>query len=206
MNIKRVSLGFDLRINPALQENSPSQLNQRLLPHIPSPISADPSVWLQPEEIASLWQGKLHVFSNPLNLAKSTDLLIDACQKKGLSITGLWPVCVTSYEPDRIALIERYGPGYFDDQLDEAGLLSSGWRFLGFDVADLNGLISGLKGCGYREPTWSLLRNHFGTSLNESGLFTDLMVASSFAEIRGLQIGSHAPFVTVGIFTRDPLS
>lgn len=120
--------------------------------------------------------------------------------------SGLWPVCVTIYEANVIALIKRYGLGYFENQTDEEALLSLGWRFMGFDVVDLDGLISGLKGCGYVEPAWSQLRNYFANSLNEVGLFNDLSVASQFAEVRGLQIRDHAPFVVAGVLTHDPIA
>jgi hypothetical protein len=206
MNHKRVSLGFDLRVNPALQGENSSQVNQRLVPELRSPVSADPSVWLTTEEIRSLSLGVLPDFSNPLHLSKSIELLRDACQSRGVLTTGLCPICVTSYETDLIALIKRYGPGYFETRAEEGQLLSQGWQLRGFDVVDLDGLISGLKGCGYVEPAWSQLRNYFGVSLNEIGLFSDLSVASQFAEVRGLQIRDHAPFVVVGVLTHDPIA
>jgi hypothetical protein len=57
--------------------------------------------------------------------------------------------------------------------------------------------------CGYAEPLWSKLRDHFAVSLNEVGLFTSASFASQFAEVRGLEIPNHAPFVAVGILTRE---
>ena len=199
MNAKRVSLGFDLRVNPDLQGEIPSQKSQRLTSGPQSPLSADPSVWLQPREIESLWVGGLPNFSNPLNLAKNLDLLVAASSRQAISIANAWPICVTGDQVNTIALDERYGPGYFDNGVEEGDLTSNGWQFMGFDVVDLYGLISGLKGCGYVEPTWSQLRGHFGSYLNELGLFTDWNVAARFAEVRGLQIREHAPFAVVGI-------
>jgi hypothetical protein len=198
MNTRRVSLGFDLRVNPDLQGENPSQSNQHLVPGLLSPISADPSVWLETEEIESLTERILPDFANPLHLKKSIDLLVDACDRRGIPTTGLWPVCITSFESNLIALEGRFGPGYFDNRPEEE-LLSRGWHLLGFDVVDLAGLISGLKGCGYVEPTWSQLRNRFGGCLNEVGLFSGCSVASQFAEVRGLEIKAHAPFVVVGV-------
>jgi hypothetical protein len=63
------------------------------------------------------------------------------------------------------------------------------------------GLISGLKGCGYKEPTWTQLRVEFGGAVNESGLFTDAAVASEFGRVQGLEVREHAPFVVVGVLT-----
>jgi hypothetical protein len=203
MNTKRISLGFDLRVNPDLQrEDVPSPQDQRLVPELTSPISADTSVWLESEEIESLTQGALPDFANPLHLAGSIDLLVDACHKRGISTTDLLPVSITCFESNIIALAARFGPGYFGHRFTEEKLLSDGWQLVGFDVVDLDGLVSGLKGCGYTEPTWSKLRDFFGAALNEVGLFSDFQAASQFAEVRGLQIKDHAPFVVVGVLTR----
>ncbi len=199
--MKRISLGFDVRVSPSLQGDNPLQRSQRLDPERLSPVSADPSVWLEAEGIQSLSEGALPDFYNPLRLSKSVDLLFDACKNRGISITDLWPICVTGYEPNLLALAGRYGPGYFDNQVDEAELLSRGWRLMGIDVLDLDGLISGLKGCGYVEPMWSQLRARFAGSLNEIGLFTEPSAASQFAEVRGLEIREHAPFTVVGVLT-----
>jgi hypothetical protein len=104
-----------------------------------------------------------------------------------------------------LALVRRYGPGYFDNRTEDEELLAEGWQFMGFDVLDLDGLISGLKGCEYVEPIWSQLRSHFAGSLNKMGLLADLSVASQFAEVRGLEIREHAPFVVAGVFTHRPV-
>lgn len=202
MHTKRVSFGFDLRVNPDLQKENPSQMDQYLVAGLHSPISADPSVWVETEEVESLTEGMLMDFVNPLRLGKSLDLLIDASVKRGISTSGLWPVCFTSFESNLIALGARSDPGYFDNQPREEELLSGGWQLVGFDVVDLSGLISGLKGCGYIEPTWSQLREYFGSALNEVGLFNDCSTASQFAEVRGLQIQAHAPFVVVGVLVQ----
>jgi hypothetical protein len=205
MNAKRVSLGFDLRVNPDFQRDNPSQDNQHLVPGLRSPICADPAVWVEPEEIESLTEGILPNFANPLHLAKSIDLLIDACRERGIRTFGLWPVCLTSFEANLVALEGRFGPGYFDNSLEEQVLLSDGWHLEGFDVVDLGGLTSGLKGCGYVEPKWSQFRDYFGDDLNPFGLFKEHSTASQFAEARGLEIREHAPFVVAGILTRKPI-
>src|SRR5580704_3143126 len=186
---RRVSLGFDLRVNPELQEwDDECRRKQRLVPPLARGISADPSVWNEGGEIGALWEGVLPDYANALYLAKRMDLLLDECRKRSISTSGLVPTCVTSAQSNLVALTERVGPGYFDFAPEEEELLSGGWRLAGFDIVDLSGLISGLKGCGYREPTWSQLRGFFGSALNENGLFGDYQTASHFAEVRGLQI------------------
>ncbi len=201
MDAKRIILGCNLRINPSLQGENSLQRNQRLDPLLKGPVSADPSVSLKAKGVESLSKGTLPSFYNPLQLSKSIDLLIDACKSRGISITDTWPVCVTGYQANPQVLVRRYGPGYFEKQAAETGLLSQGWRLLGLDVLDLDGLISGLKGCGFVEPMWSQLRTRLAGSLNGMGLFTELSAASQFAEVRGLEIREHAPFTVVGVLT-----
>jgi hypothetical protein len=206
MNNKRFSLGFDLRMNPKSQKRNLSQQAQYLVPELDNPISADSSVWVEPAGIESLMQGAvLPGFSNPLHLAKSMDILIGTCITRGVSVTGLQPICVTTSVANVITLVEQFGPGYFDADANEEDIVCRGWQFMGYDVVDFRGLISGLKGCGYREPSWSQLRDYFGSTLNEVGLFGDKSAAVQFAETRGLQIPAHAPFVIVGVLTQAPL-
>ncbi len=201
----RVSLGFDLRIAPSVQ-NVRSREKSFLVPQNVSPISADPGVWPTSEEVGTRWTGLLPDFLNPLYLAPSLDRLVDAYASEGVPISNLHPMCVTSDPTITISLNKRFGSGYFEDQYAENDLLSKGWQFRGFDVVDLDGLISGLKDCDYSEPTWSQLRQYYGDQLNDDGLFFDAMVASRFAEVRGLEIRQHAPFVVVGILTKDQIA
>src|SRR5271169_3560210 len=115
MDIKRVSLGFDLRVNPDSQKENPSQVNQHLVAGLRSPISADSNVWVTTEEIESLAEQILPDYANPLHLTKSADLLVAACAKQGISTAGLWPVCITGLESNVMALRERFGSEYFDN-------------------------------------------------------------------------------------------
>jgi hypothetical protein len=203
MNVIQLSIGFDLRISPQMGGENWFPNNQRLVPEVASPICADPSVWREPDEIECLTQGLLPDFANPLRLARSIDLLFEACRRRGISTAGLCPICITTSQANLIALVERFGPGYFSDPLSEEDLLKAGWQLLGFDVVDLRGMISGLKGCGYVEPSWSQLRGLFREDLNEIGLFKELLAASEFAQARGTQIPEHTPFVAVAVFEKS---
>ena len=121
MDIKRVSFGFDLRVNPDSLKENPSQVNQYLVSGLRSPISADANVWVATEEIESLTRQMLPDFANPLHLKKSVDLLVDACLKRGISTSGLWPVCFTGLESNLIALRERFGPRIFRQTAKRGG-------------------------------------------------------------------------------------
>jgi hypothetical protein len=139
---------------------------------------------------------------NPLFLASSLPELLKHFQEEGIQIAAQTPLCLTADPSTLIGLNSRYGVGYFGNPMRECDLLHQGWSLRGFDVVDLNGLISGLKGCGYREPTWSELRQAFGQDINRDGLFNDAESAFLFAQARGLEIRAHAPFVVVGLLTQ----
>jgi hypothetical protein len=204
---KRVSCGFDLRVNADLQETDPRQWDQFLLGRDKrSLISADTRVWSVPDDVDSLLQDSIRKFWNPLGLSKDLDMLLSACRELSIPVAGLLPVCLTVTEELVATLVKWSGPEYFDNAPSEDDLLSTGWRFLGLDVVELNGLTSGLKGIGYKEPSLSELRKRFGGALNEVGLFSDESIAAEFAKARGIEIPSHAPFDVVGILVHDPIS
>ncbi len=198
----RVSLGFDLRVNPSCVHLSRSNGEQLLEPYRTSPVSADPAVWPTIRVAADLWGGLLPRFLNPLYLASDLGELIKAYQQEGIFVGDLYPVCITCEASIIASLNVRFGEGYFRSPITEGVLLSNNWELQGFDVVDLDGMISGLKGCGYRDPSWSQMRVDFGSSLNEKGLFFDSEQAKMFAKVREVEIAAHAPFVVVGVLTR----
>ncbi len=204
--MRRVSAGFSFRIQAERQGEDPRQVDQYLMPTNRNPISADTSVWLMPGVLDNLLLDSTQEFWNPLGLAKSIQLLLDACRERGIQHEDLSPVCLTINGASMGSLIKRCGPGYFYNAPSEDDLLSTGWRFLGFDAVELNGLTSGLKGIGYKEPSLSELRKRFGGALNEVGLFSDEATAAEFAKVRGLEIPAHAPFDVVGVLIHDPIS
>ena len=137
----------------------------------------------------------LYLYKNFASLQSVVDELTNFDQRGKFIAISAHPAAV-SY------LVQRFGPGYFEHQR-ETDLRSAGWQHLGFDVVDLDGVISGLKGCGYKEPAVEDLRSHFLGSLNQHGLFGSPLDAAMFAQVRGLQIRDHSPFVVVGVLARD---
>jgi len=202
---KRVSCGFSLRVS-ADSDEAFDHSGQFMLAHENlSPISADTRVWPVPEDLDDLIQDAKQDFWNPLGLSKDLEMLLLACRERNIPVAHLFPVCLTVSQKALDTLVERVGPGYFDNAPSEDGLLATGWRFVGFDAVELNGLTSGLKGIGYKEPSWSQLRAQFGGALNEVGLFNDEETTARFAEARGAEIPSHAPFEVVGVLVHDPI-
>jgi hypothetical protein len=202
---KHVSGGFSLRTKVELHGEDPRQAGQYLVPGNRNPISADTRVWPVPEDVDRLIQDSTQDFWNPLGLASNLDALLRACSSRGIQVASLFPVGLTVSQEALDTLVRRVGPGYFDNAPSEDDLLSTGWRFVGFDAVELNGLTSGLKGIGYKEPSWSQLRAQFGGALNEVGLFNDEVTTARFAEARGAEIPSHAPFDVVGVLVHDPI-
>lgn len=201
---KRISGGFDLRMRTDLQKEDPCQVDQYIVPNNRNPISADPSVWLRTDGVEEfLFNNRV---SYPLGLFSSLEELMDDLRGRGVSTVDQTPVSLTISEVVAERLWGKYGSEYFKDAPSDISLLSCGWRFLGFDTVELNGLTSGLKGIGYKEPSWSQLRARYGDALNEVGLFSDEAKAAEFAKAREIEIPSHAPFDVVGVLVRNPSS
>lgn len=204
---KRVSCGFSFRVDLLdFEDNMAHRAQFALGPRNCGLISADTRVWPVPDSVDRLIQDAKQAFWNPLGLACTVEMLLDACLDRGISVAGLFPVCLTVSAKVLAALVQRFGPGYFDNAQGESDLLSHGWRLVGLDTVELNGLTSGLKGIGYKEPSWSQFREQFGGALNEVGLFSDEATAAEFAKVRGVEIPSHAPFDVVGVLVHDPIS
>ena len=198
-----ISIGFDLRVEASASTVWPDQM---LDPRNQSAICADSNVWQTPPEIESSMGGVLSDSMNPLYLYKSLASLRSVCA--GLTtFDKRWLfVSITAHPAVVSCLTHRFGPGYFDEYQKEAHLQLTGWRHMGFDVVDLDGMVSGLKGCGYKEPALSDLRTYFLDSLNQSGLFCSASDAAMFAQARGLQVRDHSPFIVVGVLTHDSVT
>src|ERR1700678_120110 len=157
MTIDFISIGFDLRADHS--EGAFLRDDQMLDPHNESPVCADPSVWRRPEEVGlGIHGGVFSDLINPLYLYKNLASL--RCSYDGLtSLDKPWPfVSITAQPAVAAYLSQRFGPGYFDEYPTEVDLESTGWQHMGFDTVDLDGMVSGLKGCGYTEPALSDLR------------------------------------------------
>ena len=205
-------IGFDLRMEPGsnLASLETAAKEQRFSDDAPDIwISADPAVFLRHEDVDKIIQeySSANVISlwNPLGLANQLPALVDECHARGISTDGFVPLALTCRKVNFVSLVKRYAPGWLDSLPTEEELVSDGWRLLGFDVLDMiyGGLISGLSECGYTDSVRDAYRQWFGTELNKFGLFKSFSVAQCFAEVRGMEIPEHAPFVVVGVLAPD---
>lgn len=205
---ERAVLGFDLRMEPRSNVGTlgkPTK-EQRFSDDVPDIwISADPSVLRRDDAVDEIIQGyqSTDIVSlwNPLGFANQLVDVTDECRARGVSTDNFLPLAVTCCKVNFVALVERYGPGWLDSKLTEEELINNGWQLLGFDVLDLRGLISGLSECGYTDSAKASYMRLFGVALNKFGLFQSFLVAQRFAEVRGLEIPEHAPFVVVGVLS-----
>lgn len=203
---KRMCIGFDIRLRLELQEANAAPRSQFLKLVNQNPISVDSRAWATTEEIDSVMQDPSQAFWTPFGLASNLDLLLIRCSEDRIKLDSVIPACFTVRAASRLSLIERYGARYFPNDMDEDKLIENGWRFMGLDTVQLNGFTSGLKGIGYKEPSWSTLREQFGEALNDVGLFADAAIAERFAEVRGKEVPAHSPLEVVGILIRDSIS
>lgn len=204
-------IGFDLRLDPDsnLASLEKGRKEQRFSDDVPDIwISADPALLMHHEEVDKILQEEYphaNVMSlwNPLGFANQLPVLISDCHARGVSTDDFIPLAITCRKTNFIAFAERFGPEWLDSLPTEEELVSDGWQLLGFDVLDIKhgGLISGLSGCGYKDSAKAAYRQWFGADLNKFGLFQSFSVSQFFAEVRGLEIPSHAPFVVVGVLS-----
>ncbi|WP_431046635.1 hypothetical protein [Roseateles sp. L2-2] len=163
-------------------------------------LSADPAVWPRPSNIDEFLNRQVDEVVNPLTLSVRPEILVDRLRR--LNSEAFVSVALSLSELCCEALIDRFGPGWFENLEAEKEAMSAGWKHCGFDVVDLRGLISGIFGVG----------SAFGRSvggawltqqLNDSGLISTRAAAMEFSQVMGLHLQSHAPFVPVGVLTRS---
>lgn len=89
-----------------------------------------------------------------------------------------------------------------ESQLSPSELRSSGFRRLGYDVAD-QWLYSGLMNCALNASERKLLSPKFQAALNDAGLFTSAQLAEKFRLQCNRLIPEHAPFLVYGIWLKS---
>jgi hypothetical protein len=107
-----------------------------------------------------------------------------------------------------IVAISVFGtPEYFDSgqmqgRFDgvEPSEPDANWRFLGFDVIDGYGHISGLSNCGYFPEERAPLESEWARHLNEWHLFSSYEHADRFRIVSDERVKEHSPFVVNGLY------
>jgi len=185
--------GADTREHPARTDDDWTQDRREsylLRPDVARPLSVDPSVWGQVRGPGG------EVAETPLPWICAEDVLLRAMTWSDASdwvVIVIGVVAEDSHE--ETAIKQAMGA---DTEL----AVSSGWKFLGFDVAD--GSISGLSNCGYDASDVASRRRTWAPRLNEHGLFWEVTEALSFRRLTEERVPEHAPFYVYGIWMVAP--
>ncbi len=168
--MRRLCLGFDLRVREETRPELSSQhFDERYDPCHRATVSGDPNVWRRRKDIEALLNDNVGSLSNPLTLARSLDDLLSACKDRDIAPEDMVSIALTCGESNLIALEQRFGNGWFEQSQDELLLISAGWKFGGFDILDLNGLVSGLNGTGYKPDMARAFFACFSNFLSDRG-------------------------------------
>ncbi|HEX8703058.1 MAG TPA: hypothetical protein VF815_29745 [Myxococcaceae bacterium] len=101
--------------------------------------------------------------------------------------------------PEEAAAVEPFIPV---DASGQPYTVDAGWTFLGYDVADLGGSISGLMNCGFLpgQDDVEALRAVWGPKLNSRHLFDDVADAVAFKDFSNHRVPEHRPFFVNGLW------
>jgi hypothetical protein len=185
-------IGFDLRVARGIDE--PWFPEYLLRKEVKSVVSVDPMVFpVSPNEENRRLQAGAFPKMNLLGLL--TSLPLDA---------GLEPhefkIAATVNKEVCEKLVRKIGTPLTTGPLSTASdLASGGWKWLGYDVVDMNGLISGLLNCG---PNSLESEVKFSPYINEFALFDNFQVANDYAATRDEEIPNHSPFYPVSLWKK----
>ena len=155
-----------------------------------SSTSMDPSVLRRPNELEFLASSGRPPWG-PFGLIKDPGFLFTS-DISNLDCSARY-LCFICAPGTWNALCARYSASIFSGgHLEEYPDVAC-WAFRGFDAVDLNGLISGIDGCGAIAATCS-------SKLNRNRLFDELSDVRDFAESRSIAVPEHAPFLAIGVF------
>lgn len=186
---KKYISGFDVRVT---RNNWPSE--HLLRSDIQTIISVDPMVFpVAPSELVRRSQSGSLLKENIIGLLPD---LPPSLHKE----TNKYKIAVTIDEEVYENLLNKFGMSLTTSEfLKEDDLISGKWIWLGYDVVDLNGLISGLLNCG---PLNQKLKDDFAPHINTYSLFGDYSVAKEYANVRSKEIPAHSPFSVAAIWRK----
>lgn len=182
-------IGFDLRV-PRAHDNPwfPEYLIRKDLETM---VSVDPFVFpIPPDENLR----RANAEAEPR--VSLSGLLMDLPAAKPHE----WIIALTVQEDTVHALVQKFGVPLLTSFLSTpSDLAKNGWAWLGYDVADIGFLISGLMNCGPNTPE---ITESFLPHINHYGLFKDFKSAEEFGRVRDVQISEHRPFQPVSIWKK----
>jgi hypothetical protein len=183
-------IGFDVRV--ARETDAPWFPEYLLRKEVKFVVSVDPMVFpVSPNEESRRLQAGASPKENLLGLL--TSLPLDAGSE-----SHVWKISATINKEVCDKLESKFGTPLTTGLLSTASdLASGGWKWLGYDVVDMNGLISGLLNCG---PNSLESEIKFSPYINEFALFDNFQIAKEYAAIRDAEIPNHSPFYPVSLW------
>jgi hypothetical protein len=172
---------------------SSEERDNYLLKQIDTPLSVSRGVW--PEcTIPEVFE---QVFHEPKPVAPRNGLDVYSLELPALRNPHAVILAITAEHSIAMKLLKFHK---IDSPLQSTeNLRSSGFRFIGYDVADLF-LCSGLMYCRFEVSEQKSLRVIFNNKINQYGLFTSPIAADKFLKIRARQVSEHAPFYKYGMW------
>lgn len=126
--------------------------------------------------------------------------LLTSAQVETAMDPTIFQIAVTVGEEIYNILTKKYGEFLTATTLmTGADLFSNGWKWLGCDVVDVNGLISGISNCG---PNPLDFKIELSPYINECGLFNDYSSAEACAKMRDAQMPDHYPFHPASVWKK----
>jgi hypothetical protein len=206
----RLLLGFDARRSDAPEWDERRRRNFLFRLDVVRPLSIDAEVWSSGFDSDSDERADWIGIFDPLweNLGALREAVRAAEGLLGrTSIAAFGRMTGDASAAERTALetqmrgIHPDGtPGDLPATIADPATVQPGWRFLGYDVADLWGL-SGLMNCGFLPgEDVANLRARWGPRLNGFHLFDEIADAREFQGFANQRSPEHAPFFVDGIW------
>jgi hypothetical protein len=191
MHQGNILLGFDAREAGGGGEwNEKRKGDFLFLPDVARPFSIDQMVWRPVVEVHDspyrFWD----------DLARLQEMVRERPERPWIVALG---VSLSACSPEEALAVKPFIPV---DRSGEPNTEDARWAFLGYDVADLGGSISGLMNCGFLpgHEDVEALRAIWGPKLNSRHLFDDFADAVAFKDFSNRRVPEHAPFFVNGIW------
>jgi hypothetical protein len=191
MRSEHVLLGFDAREAGGGGEwNERRRSDYLFRVDVARPLSIDQRVWRPVVEV----QDSPHRFWG--DLARLREVVRERPERPWIVALG---VSLSACSPEEAAAVEPFIPRA---RSGEPTPVDPRWTFLGYDIADPGGCISGLMNCGFLPAHEDVerLRALWAPKLNSNHLFDELADAVAFKNLSNHRVPEHAPFFVNGLW------